>query len=137
MKTLLHLLPFALLASCATTSTPTPEHRFSQADANADGVVDRKEATDIIIADAFTIYDTNGDGIVDEAEIVAGGGDVTKFRKALEPGSKGVTMEQVQNNPQAIERFAVSFDEADADNTGTVSLQEYKDYLKRLEAAVR
>lgn len=136
MKTLLHLLPFALLASCATT-TPTQEQRFNQADANGDGVVDRQEATNFIIADAFGIYDANNDGVVDEAEFAAGGGDVTKYRKVVEPGSKGLTLEQVQNNPAAVERFAVSFDEADVDKTGTISYQEYLDYVQRLEAAVR
>lgn len=137
MKALSYLLPFALLASCASTSTPDPKHRFNQADGNGDGMVDREEATDIIIADAFTIYDANGDGLVDEAEFVSSGGDAAKFRKAVKPGSQGLTLVEAQSNPEIVEHFAVSFDEADVNKSGTITYQEYQDYLERFEAAVR
>jgi Ca2+-binding EF-hand superfamily protein len=137
MKALQYLLPCALVASCASTSTPDPKHRFNQADGNGDGVVDRQEATDIIIADAFTIYDANGDGLVDEAEFVDSGGDAAKFRKAVKPGSGGLTLQEAQGNPEIVEHFAVSFDEADVNKNGAITYQEYLDYLKRLEAAVR
>lgn len=137
MKSLSILFPVVLLASCASTSAPTPEQRFKQADVNRDGVVSREEATNLMIGDAFGMFDANGDGIVDEAEYVASGGTAGNFRKHVKPGSQGLTLEEVQSNPTAIEIFAVSFDEADVNKSGSITYQEYLDYIERLEAAVR
>ena len=137
MKSLPYLLPLALLASCASSSTSSTEQKFKQADVNNDGVVSREEATNLMISNAFEIFDTNGDGIVDEAEFVAGGGNASNFKKAVKPGSKGLTLAEVQANPKAVERFAVTFDEADVNKSGTITYQEYLDYIERLEAVVR
>ncbi|MEP4078461.1 EF-hand domain-containing protein [Haloferula sp.] len=137
MKSLILLLPVALLASCASTTTPSPEKRFKQADKDGDSLVSRQEATDIIIGDAFDMFDANGDGLIDEAEYVASGGDVAVFRKNNKPGSAGITLEEAKANPLVVDRFAVSFDEADVSGNGAVTYEEYLDYIKRLEAAVR
>lgn len=125
------------MASCASTSDPSPEQRFKKADQNGDNVVSREEATDLIIADAFKMFDANSDGFIDEAEYTASGGTAENFRKYNQPGSKGITLEQAKANPRVVERFAVSFDEADVNNSGTVTYEEYLAYIKRLEAAVR
>jgi len=125
------------MASCASTSDPTPEQRFKKADQNGDSVVSREEATDLIIGDAFKMFDVNGDGMIDEAEYTASGGTAENFRKYNKSGSEGITLEEAKANPLVVERFAVSFDEADVNKSGTVTYDEYLDYIKRLEAAVR
>jgi Ca2+-binding EF-hand superfamily protein len=137
MKALKILLPAALMASCATTPDPTPEQRFKKADQNGDSVVSRQEATDLIIGDAFAMYDANGDGIITEAEYTASGGTAENFRKFSKPGSAGITLEEAKANPIIVERFSVSFDEADVNKDGTVTYEEYLAYIARLEAAVR
>ena len=55
MKLIMTLLPALLLASCATTSTLSPEQKFQRADKNGDGSVSRLEATNLMIADAFVM----------------------------------------------------------------------------------
>ena len=81
------------MASCASTSDPSPEQRFKKADQNGDSVVSRQEATDLIIGDAFKMFDSNGDGMIDEAEYTASGGTAEIFRKYNKSGSEGITLE--------------------------------------------
>lgn len=100
-------------------------------------MVSRQEATDLIIGDAFKMFDANGDGVIDEAEYTASGGSAENFRKHNKSGSEGITLEEAKANPLVVEKFAVSFDEADTNKSGTVTYEEYLDYIKRLEAVVR
>lgn len=137
MKLIQTLLPAFLLASCATTSTPSPEQKFQKADRNGNGSVSRSEATRLMIADAFVLYDSNGDGFVSEAEFVASGGTPKNFRKINNSGSGKVSLQEAQASPLVFNIFAVSFDEADANKDGQVTLPEYQSYLKLRDAAVR
>jgi Ca2+-binding EF-hand superfamily protein len=138
MKLIKTLFPALLLAGCATTTpTLTPEQKFQRADKNNDGSVSRVEATNLIIADAFAMYDTNRDGFVDEAEFVASGGKSENFRKINQSGSGKISLEEAQASREVFNVFAVSFDEADANKDGKVTLAEYQNYLKLRDAAVR
>ncbi len=137
MKLIMTLLPALLLASCATTSTLSPEQKFQRADKNGDGSVSRLEATNLMIADAFVMYDTNGDGSVSEAEFVASGGTSANFRKINKSGSGQISLAEAQASPGVFNTFVVSFDEADVNKDGQVTLVEYQSYLKLRDAAVR
>ncbi len=131
------LLPALLLAGCATTSTPSPEQNFQRADKNGDGSVSRMETTNLIIADAFAMYDSNGDGFITEAEFLESGGTPENFRKINKSGSGKVSLEEAQASPLVFDTFVVSFDEADANKDGQVTLAEYQSYLELRDAAVR
>jgi Ca2+-binding EF-hand superfamily protein len=137
MKPILTLFPVLFLASCATTSTPTPEQKFKHADKDGNGSVSRTEATDLIIADAFAMYDANSDGMVTEGEFMASGGTPENFRKVNTSGSGKVSLPEAQANPLVFNIFAVSFNEADANKDGQVTLAEYQSYLALRDAAVR
>ena len=139
MKLIKPLLPAVLLASCATTATTqqTPEQKFQRADKNGDGSVSRVEATNVMIADAFAMYDSNGDGFVSESEFVASGGTSENFRKINKSGSGTISLEEAKASPAVFNTFVVSFDEADANKDGQVTLAEYQGYLKMRDAAVR
>lgn len=130
-------VPVLFLAACATAPAPTPEARFKQADANGSGTVSRSEATNLMIGEAFAMYDTNKDGVVDQAEYLAGGGTAVNFAKLNPTGSGKVTLAEAQANPLAVEHMAVSFDEADADKNGEVTYAEYSSYLEAFNEAVR
>jgi Ca2+-binding EF-hand superfamily protein len=135
MKRLSLLLPL-VLAACAT-QTPTLEERFNAADVNGDGLVSRSEATNVMIAQVFEMYDTNGDGFVDEAEVVAGGGNVERFREATKPLGGKLSLPDAQASPGIVETMAVPFDEADVNGNGAISFEELEAYKAKLEAVVR
>lgn len=132
----LSLLVALFLVACAT-QTPSLESRFKAADKDGDGMISRQEATDVMIAQVFEVYDTSGDGSVDEAELVAGGGDVAKFRKATKETGGRMSLADAQANPAIIETMAVPFDEADVNGNGAISLEELEAYQAKLTAAVR
>lgn len=137
MKSLNLLFPAVLLASCATTPAPTPAAKFKMADKDQNNLVSRHEATDLIIKDAFEMFDTNGDGVVDLKEYEASGGTAANFKKANKSGDGKITLEEAQSDPLIVENFAVSFDEADVNKDGNVSYEEYLAYIARRNAAVR
>ena len=137
MKPITILLPVLLLASCATTATLTPEQRFNKADKDGSGSVSRTEATNMMIADAFAMYDVDGDGFVTEKEFVASGGTPENFRKVNRSRSGKVSLEEAKASPLVFNTFVVAFDEADTNNDGKVTLEEYKTYLALRDAAVR
>jgi len=136
MKLIKILLPTILLSGCATT-TLSPEQKFQKADKNGDGSVSRLESTNLIIADAFEMFDANGDSFVTEAEYLASGGTPENFRKINKSGSGQVSLQEAQANPLIFNTFVVSFDEADTNNDGQVTLAEYQSYLQLRDAAVR
>jgi len=137
MKLIKILIPVLMLAGCATTSTSTPEQKFRHADKDGNGVVSRQEATSLIIANAFAMYDANGDGFVTEGEYVASGGTPENFRKVNKTGSGRISLAEAQASPLVFNTFGVSFNEADTNKDGQVTLAEYKSYLERRNAAVR
>ena len=137
MKSILTLFPVLFLASCASTYTPTSEQKFKRADKDGSGSVSRSEAANLIIADAFTLYDSNGDGLVTETEFVASGGTPENFSKINTSGSGKVTLAEAQANPLVFNTFVVSFDEADINDDGQVTFAEYQSYLVLRNAAVR
>ena len=137
MKFTITLIPLIMLAGCATTPTSSPAQKFKQADKDGDGLVSRKEATSLIIANAFAMYDANGDGFVTEGEYVASGGTPENFRKVNKTGSGKISLAEAQASPLVFNTFGVSFNEADTNKDGQVTLAEYQSYLERRNAAVR
>ena len=137
MKLIITLIPLVMLAGCATTPTSSPEQKFKQADKDGNGLVSRKEASSMIIANAFAMYDTNRDGVVTEGEFVASGGTPENFRKVNKTGSGKISLAEAQASPLVFNTFGVSFNEADTNKDGQVTLAEYKSYLARRNAAVR
>jgi len=137
MKLIITLIPLVMLAGCATTPTSSPEQKFKQADTDGNGLVNRKEATSLIIANAFAMYDANDDGFVTEGEYVASGGTPEKFRKVNKTGSGKISLAEAQASPLVFNTFGVSFNEADTNKDGQVTLAEYQSYLARRNAAVR
>lgn len=137
MKAITTLFPVLLLASCASTSTPTPAQKFNKADKDGSGSVSRSEATSLIIADAFALYDADGDGFVTEKEFLASGGKPENFRKINKSGTGKITLAEAQSSPLVFNTFVVAFDEADINKDGQVTLAEYQTYIKLRDAAVR
>lgn len=137
MKLLLSLFPVVLLASCATSSISTSEQRFKKADKDANGSVSRKEAVNLLIAEAHKMYDSDANGQVSEVEYIASGGTVANFRKIDKSGSDGISLKEAQANSMVFNTFAVSFNEADINKDGEVTLAEYQSYLTLRNAVVR
>lgn len=137
MKGFTFIFPCLLLAGCANHTAMTPEQRFQKADANSSGSVSRSEATNLMIAEAFGMYDTNGDGKVTEAEFLVSGGSRANFRKINSSGSGAISLSEAQASPLVFNTFAVGFDEADANRDGQVTLAEYLAYLELRNEAVR
>ena len=135
MKSLSLLLPL-LLVGCAT-QTPSLESRFNAADQDGDGLVSRQEATTVMVAQGLLNFALCLHGSVDEAEAVAGGADVAKFRAATKATDGKMSLPDAQANPAIIEKMAMPFDEADVNGNGAVSLEELKAYKAKLDAAVR
>lgn len=125
-----------ILVGCASRNAAL-ESRFNAADVDGDGLVSRSEATDMMIAEVFEVYDTDGNIVIDEAEFVAGGGDAAKFRAATKATGGRMTLADARAHPVLIEMMAVPFDEADTNGNGAISLDELAAYKARLEAAVR
>lgn len=137
MKAITTLFPALLLASCATTTNLTPEQRFKKADTNGNGMVSRSEAANMIIVEAFSMYDADKNGFVTEKEFVASGGTPENFRKVNKSGSGKISLAEAQASPLVFDTFVVAVDESDANKDGQVTLAEYKAYLARRDAAVR
>jgi hypothetical protein len=83
------------------------------------------------------MYDANDDGFVTEGEYVASGGTPENFRKVNKTGSGKISLAEAQASPLVFNTFGVSFNEADINKDGQVTLAEYKSYLERRNAAVR
>ena len=137
MKAITSLFPLLLLASCVSTTDLTTSQKFNKADKDGSGSVSRSEATKLIIADAFSLYDTDGDGFVTEKEFLASGGKPENFRKINKSGTGKITLAEAQSSPLVFNTFVVAFDEADANKDGQVTLAEYQSYLALRDAAVR
>jgi Ca2+-binding EF-hand superfamily protein len=137
MKLIISLFSALLLASCVTTTVITPQQKFKKADTDSSGSVSRKEAVNLMITESFKMYDSDGNGQVSEAEYLASGGKIANFRKIDKSGTDGISMAEAQSNPLVFNTFAVSFDEADTNKDGQVTLAEYESYLALRDAAVR
>lgn len=107
------------------------------ADKNSSGSVSREEATNLMIAEAFGMYDADGDGFVTEAEFLASGGTAGNFRKVNTSGSGKISLAEAQASPLVFNTFVVGFDEADTNKDGQVTLAEYQSYLEARDAVVR
>ncbi len=137
MKPITLLCPILLVVGCATESAMTPEQRFKRADANGSGSITRSEATKLMIAEAFEMYDSDGSGEVSEAEYLASGGTKEGFQKINSSNSGRISLSEAQASPLVFNTFVVGFDEADTDKNGEVTLSEYLSYLALRDQAVR
>ena len=90
-----------------------------------------------MIADAFAMYDENSDGYVTVIEFLASGGTQENFRKVNKTGSGKISLAEAQGSPLVFNTFVVSFDEADTNKNGQVTMAEYQSYLLRRNAVVR
>ena len=68
---------------------------------------------------------------------MASGGTPENFRKVNTSGSGKITLAEAQASPLVFNTFVVSFDEADVNKNGQVTLAEYQSYLALRDAAVR
>jgi Ca2+-binding EF-hand superfamily protein len=137
MRLISSLFPVVLLASCASRSISTSEQRFRKADKDTSGSVSRAEAVNLLLAEAHKMYDIDGNGQVTEAEYTSSGGTKANFQKIDKSKSGGVSLDEAQANPKIFNIFAVSFNEADRNKDGEVTLAEYESYLALRNAAVR
>jgi Ca2+-binding EF-hand superfamily protein len=147
LSALQKVLPVALAAgalltlnACSTTKkTPrgmyginplSIEELFKRADTNGDGKASRNEFTDLLITEAFGIYDPKGRGYVTLAEYEAGGGSAADFRKIAKPGADRFTLADAKASPLVRDRMAKPFDGADVDRSGFLTWQEFEAYRK-------
>jgi len=110
---------------------------FEQADRDGDGRVSRREFTDFMIAEAFTLYDKNGDGFITMEEWTAGGGTEATFRAmGGTPGGR-LTLEQVKASKAAQNQMALPFDGADQSRTGFLTYEEFAAFRQAAAPYVR
>lgn len=106
------------------------EELFKKADQNGDGKVSRQEFSDLLITEAFGIYDPKGRGYVTLDEYVAGGGTAEDFRKIAKPGSDRFTLADAKSSKMVRDRMSTPFDGADVDGTGFLTWKEFEAYRK-------
>ena len=137
------VLPILILAGCTTASHdryPTPpsmEERFRKADRDGNGRISRDEFVNAMITDAFTIMDKNGNGSLTLQEYLAGGGTTQTFKAMNTAGNGHLTLPEVLASPIARSRMAIPFDEADVNDNGSVSWEEFQAYRERVEPYIR
>jgi Ca2+-binding EF-hand superfamily protein len=105
--------------------------RFQQADTSGDGKVSRDEFVDLMITEAFGMYDRQGKGYVTLEEYVAGGGTPAGYRKIDRRGSGKVTLADAKASKLVRDQMAMPFDQADTDGSGYVTFQEFISYRKK------
>ncbi len=135
---LLVALSFALLTSGCVTPSKHPPQRdlealFKEADADGDGRVSREEFADFMIEQVFINYDRNGNGFVTQAEYLDGGGTLEGFRKINRSGSGKITLPEAKASKLIWDRMTLPFDEADVNDNGYVTWDEFQKF--RIRAA--
>ncbi len=144
MKKTLPLFAIAigtLCSGCAsrtdTAAAPNWEEQFRKADLNNDGRVSRDEFGQLMIEDAFRLFDANKDGVVTLKEYVANGGSPAAFSKIDRNGDGKVTLEEAKSSKFAIDAMTVSFYGADTNNDGYVTMDEALSYRERVRPYTR
>ena len=135
---LLVALSFAFLTSGCVTPSKQPQSRdlealFKEADADGDGRVSREEFADFMIEQVFVNYDRNGNGFVTQAEYLDGGGTLEGFRKINRSGSGKITLSEAKASKLIRDRMTLPFDEADVNDNGYVTWDEFQKF--RIRAA--
>lgn len=137
MKNLILLLALSslVLAGCAQRKAADGNaalmKRFQQADVSGDGKVSRDEFVDLMITEAFANYDRTGKGYVTVEEYVAGGGTPAGYRKIDRRGLGKVTLADAKASKLVRDQMAIPFDQADANNSGYVTFEEFVAYRKQ------
>jgi Ca2+-binding EF-hand superfamily protein len=119
------------------SEAPDGGRAFQKADVSGDGRVSRKEYEEFMIVDMFAIYDANGDGYITEAEFVADGGTASMFRELNVSGTGKLTKDEAMKSAFIRNRVAASFDEADVNQNGYVTWEEFQVALAKRRAYVR
>jgi Ca2+-binding EF-hand superfamily protein len=138
------LFPLCLAAVLAFTGCSTApkkpatvEELFRQADSNGDGKVSRREYEDFMIEQMFVQFDSNGDAVITEAEFVADGGTKETFRRINVSGTGKVTLAEAKNSTFIRNRLAKPFDEADINQSGYVTWDEFQVARAKARSYVR
>ena len=122
------LIGIVSLAGCASSSKKpaTVEALFKRADKSGDGKVSRAEYENFMIEQMYAQYDKNGDGFITEEEFVSDGGTPVAFRKINVSGTGKITLVEAKNSAFIRQRLAAPFIEADVNNNGFVTWEEFQ-----------
>jgi Ca2+-binding EF-hand superfamily protein len=86
----------------------------------------------------FAIYDANGDGYITEAEFVADGGTPSMFRELnVSAAPTSSPKDEAMKSAFIRNRVAAPFDEADVNQNGYVTWEEFQVALAKRRAYVR
>jgi len=127
-----------LLTACATSSQQSDqvEALFLRADANNDGKVSQAEFTDLMITEAFALYDPSGTGFITRESFISGGGSPERFNQ-IARGRDRFSLQQAKSNQRVRDHYSTPFREADVSNTGYLTLAEFRAYQQRARPYTR
>jgi len=126
-----------VVSGCATSDSVVEEEKdlkqlFVEADKNRDGKVTRDEFVDFMIVQAFERADGNRDGVIELDEF---GGTKEVYRKLNHSTGDGkVTLADALASPFARQHMAIPFDEADVNDSGAITWDEFEASRERAQA---
>lgn len=127
---------------CATRSSVNQQPRdlealFKKADTDGDGAVSREEFADFMVTEVFSNYDPEGKGFVTLQDFVSRGGSEENFRRINRNGDGRITLDEARASRLVVESMTAPFDEADTDQSGFVTWDEFQSFRQRAQPYVR